>query len=409
MERPSQIWVGLSLIERADMLFELTNEQRTYLGLTPAMPFWELVPFSDTIYLYFDGDTIRKRIIVTQEEYREDELNEATAENRTIILPKTRRGKPKKLNNTGLRSCAATGAYFYFGKHVQITNHTTETTFYTSYGDGKKYGSLDALKQWLDWWVADSSEDDLRDIAAFHLAQRQHCKVKEGDFFTFKIGRREYGFGRILLDIRVLQKAKKAGMLKEKHYGLLNLMGQPLIVKVYKKISDSPEVDLDKLSECGAFPSQPIMDNAFCYGEYQVIGHHELRPEELEFPISYGRSICAQERDTVYLQYGLIYKDTTIREYSKYLVKDRQGSSYPGPDDINPYSCLSIGFGLVELRDIQNMKKRIGGETALMDTDAEYIHLSDLRHPQNLHIKREIFSFFGLDADKSYSENMMLA
>lgn len=31
---------------------------------------------------------------------------------------------------------------------------------------------------------------------------------------------------------------------------------------------------------------------------------------------------------------------------------------------------------------------------------------NDLRNPKNLKIKRDIFSFFGLDADKSYAKNL---
>lgn len=33
---------------------------------------------------------------------------------------------------------------------------------------------------------------------------------------------------------------------------------------------------------------------------------------------------------------------------------------------------------------------------------------TDLRDPENINIKREIFTFFGLDANKSYAENLKL-
>ena len=42
------------------MLFELTNEQRKYLGLIPVEKNWDLVQLSD-MYLYFDGNIIRKK------------------------------------------------------------------------------------------------------------------------------------------------------------------------------------------------------------------------------------------------------------------------------------------------------------------------------------------------------------
>jgi hypothetical protein len=76
--------------------FELSNEQRKYLGLNPVEKAWELVQLND-MYLYFDGDIIRKKILSDADTYFEEELSEKTAENRTILLPKTAKGKPKKL------------------------------------------------------------------------------------------------------------------------------------------------------------------------------------------------------------------------------------------------------------------------------------------------------------------------
>ena len=43
------------------LIFELTNEQRKYLGLTPVEENWELVKFSDDVYYYFEDDIIKKK------------------------------------------------------------------------------------------------------------------------------------------------------------------------------------------------------------------------------------------------------------------------------------------------------------------------------------------------------------
>jgi len=53
------------------LIFELTNEQRKYLGLTPVEENWELVKFSDDVYYYFEDDTIRKKISVKGNYYHE--------------------------------------------------------------------------------------------------------------------------------------------------------------------------------------------------------------------------------------------------------------------------------------------------------------------------------------------------
>ena len=80
------------------LIFELNNEQRKYLGLIPVEEDWELVKLDykyEDIYFYFYGDIIRKKISLSENSYYETELNEKTTENRTMILPKTARGKIK--------------------------------------------------------------------------------------------------------------------------------------------------------------------------------------------------------------------------------------------------------------------------------------------------------------------------
>lgn len=75
--------------------FELTNEQRKYLGLIPVEEDLKLDYKYEDIYFYFYGDIIRKKISLSENSYYETELNEKTTENRTMILPKTARGKIK--------------------------------------------------------------------------------------------------------------------------------------------------------------------------------------------------------------------------------------------------------------------------------------------------------------------------
>jgi hypothetical protein len=353
------------------------------------------------MYLYFDGDIIRKRIGVSNNEYFERELCEKTAENRTVLLPKTAKGEPKKLNFTATQSFSQFGVYFSFSSsgYISIANYTTQTTYFS-----QKLGSnktIEDLKVWIKQWIAETTEKDLTEIEAFKLAIRQHCKFKEGDFFAFKIGRRNWGFGRILIDVARLKKTKE--FKEQKNYGLRNLMGKPLIVKVYHKISSTTNIDLDELSNCMALPSQAIMDNRFYYGENKIIGHKELTLNECEMLISFGRSIFSNDQDTVYLQYGLIYKETEVSKFNKYLVakeKNRYGLYV-----INPYRHESIGYGW----ENEILKQCIAEKSNNPHWNSEhYTVKNDLRNPSNIKIKREIFKFFGLDADKSYAENLSL-
>ena len=378
------------------LIFELTNEQRKYLGLIPVEEHWELVKFDNGIYYYFEDDIIRKEIKVSKNYYHEAELNEKTAENRTMILPKTKRGKIKKFNYTATQSFSPFGTYFTFSTDgVIIANYTTQRTYYSEIFSEKEKISLDNLKKWLDKWMKETTEEDLEEIEEFKNAKRKHCKFNEGDFFAFKISRREWCFGRILMDVSKLRKDEN--FEKNKNYGLAHLMGKPLIIKVYHKISDNKNIDLKKLSECPALPSQPIMDNIFYYGEAVILGNLPLKPEENDMFISVSESISGIDKNIAYLQYGLIYREIPLSDYEK-LIKELK---------IGAQTLRREGIGFVI--DTYKLKECIEVKSNSPFWEKyKKRNVPDLKNPDYIELKRKIFKAFGLDADKTYEENLKM-
>ena len=378
------------------LTFELTNEQRKYLGLIPVEEHWELVKFDNGIYYYFEDDTIKKEIKVSKNYYHESELNEKTTENRTMILPKTKRGKIKKFNYTATESFSPFGTYFTFSADgVIIANYTSQRTYYSEIFSEKEKISLDDLKKWLDKWMKETTEEDLEEIEEFKNAKRKHCKFNEGDFFAFKISRREWCFGRILMDVSKLRKDEN--FEKNKNYGLAHLMGKPLIIKVYHKISDNKNIDLKELSECLALPSQPIMDNIFYYGEAVILGNLPLKPEENDMFISVSESISGIDKNIAYLQYGLIYREIPLSDYEK-LIKDLK---------IGAQTLRREGIGFVI--DTYKLKECIEAKSNSPFWEKYKKHnVPDLKNPDHIELKRKIFKAFGLDADKTYEENLKM-
>ena len=378
------------------LIFELTNEQRKYLGLIPVEEHWELVKFDNGIYYYFEDDIIRKEIKVSKNYYHEAELNEKTAENRTMILPKTKRGKIKKFNYTATQSFSPFGTYFTFSTDgVIIANYTTQRTYYSEIFSEKEKISLDNLKKWLDKWMKETTEEDLEEIEEFKNAKRKHCKFNEGDFFAFKISRREWCFGRILLDVSKLKKDEN--FKKNKNYGLTNLMGKPLIIKVYHKISDNKNIDLKELSKCLALPSQAIMDNIFYYGEAIILGNLPLKPEENDMFISVSESISGIDKNIAYLQYGLIYREIPLSDYEK-LIKELK---------IGAQTLRREGIGFVI--DTYKLKECIEAKSNSPFWEKyKKRNVPDLKNPDHIELKRKIFKAFGLDANKTYEENLKM-
>ena len=378
------------------MIFELTNEQRKYLGLIPVEEHWELVKFDNGIYYYFEDDTIKKEIKVSKNYYHEAELNEKTAENRTMILPKTKRGKIKKFNYTATQSFSPFGTYFTFSTDgVIIANYTSQRTYYSEIFSEKEKISIDDLKKWLDKWMKETTEEDLEEIEEFKNAKRKHCKFNEGDFFAFKISRREWCFGRILMDVSKLRKDEN--FEKNKNYGLAHLMGKPLIIKVYHKISDNKNIDLKELSKCLALPSQAIMDNIFYYGEAIILGNLPLKPEENDMFISVSESISGIDKNIAYLQYGLIYREIPLSDYEK-LIKDLK---------IGAQTLRREGIGFVI--DTYKLKECIEAKSNSPFWEKyKKRNVPDLKNPDHIELKRKIFKAFGLDADKTYEENLKM-
>ena len=379
------------------MIFELTNEQRKYLGLIPVEEHWELVKFDNGIYYYFEDDTIKKEIKVSKNYYHEAELNEKTAENRTMILPKTKRGKIKKFNYTATQSFSPFGTYFTFSADgVIIANYTSQRTYYSETFSEKEKISLDDLKKWLDKWMKETTEEDLKEIEEFKNTKRKHCKFNEGDFFAFKLSRREWCFGRILMDVSKLRKDEN--FEKNKNYGLAHLMGKPLIIKVYHKISDSKNVDLKELSKCLALPSQAIMDNIFYYGEAIILGNLPLEDREYDdMLISVSESISYIDKDIAYLQYGLIYREIPLSDYEK-LIKELK---------IGAQTLRREGIGFVI--DTYKLKECIEAKSNSPFWEKyKKRNVPDLKNPDYIELKRKIFKAFGLDADKTYEENLKM-
>ena len=88
------------------------------------------------------------------------------------------------------------------------------------------------------------------------------------------------------------------------------------MVKVYHKISDSMEVNLDELEQGLSLPPQAFMDNRIYYGEYKIIGNRAVTYRDLDNgPISTSKSINYQDREIAYLQYGFIYRELSLFEY----------------------------------------------------------------------------------------------
>ncbi len=295
---------------------ELTNRQRKYLGVEMIDPDWERVEIPNNCVkpelstgkdiLFFDGDVLRKVIwFHNSGHFRENSYRLRTQDNRTMIAPLTEKGRPKRLNGVNIQRCTPYGMYFDYNGGVLIADYTTQRTYYSSAFAGVPFMDEEGLQKFLDKWVDDTTDADLDEIQAFAHAKRRRCKYKEGDFFRFKYDRRNYGYGRILLDVNKF--VKDGGQFWN------ILMGKALCVSVYHIITEDPNVGIEDLQKIPCCPSSYIMDNCFFYGEYEIIGNASV-PENADYPIMYGRSISARDSNKICFCQGREYHEIPFED-----------------------------------------------------------------------------------------------
>ena len=291
-------------------MFELTNEQRKCFGLVPVDSSWvrmELKPSPYDVHntiSYLDGTVLRKFIETGSNIYTEYEICEQLSDDPQYLLPKTQKGKPALLSATTLEKRTGIGMRLSYKRdssgcsYIDVFSDISQRSYYSNaYEPIRSYGKYD-FQNWVEAWCQETTEEDLADISRFSALPRQHIKFREGDVFRFKINRRLYGYGRILLDYALMRKKK------EPFWDIL--MGKPLACSVYHIVTERNDVTVQELAQLNSLPSVHMMDNRLYYGDFEIIGNLPIREFE-DYPILYGNSIHARDR-AVLLQCGKLYR-----------------------------------------------------------------------------------------------------
>lgn len=279
-------------------MFELTNNQRECFALVPVSAQWERIEVKPSpydqfkTYLYLDGDTIVKCILCGDSQYCEYELAETVSPDRKLLMPKTAKGKPVPLSSSTILKRSGIGMRLnYKDKSNHLYNENTECSYYLNSYLNDDISDLGGFSLWVEQWCDETKPSDREDIIAFSQQKRKHVRYNEGDVFRFKIGRRLYGYGRILLDYDKMRKHK------EPFWDIL--MSKPLICSVFHIVTERPNASVDELKALRSLPSTIIADNALFYGEYEIIGNIPIADDE-DYPIMYGNSIHMGEKAVCY-------------------------------------------------------------------------------------------------------------
>lgn len=357
-------------------MFELTNDQRKCFALTPVYDQWKCIEAKPSPYdrfktcLYLDGDTIVKCILLGDSLYCEYELSEKVSPDRKYLLPKTSKGKPAILSSSTILKRNGIGMRLnYAGNSIRLYNTKTECSYFFNSYLNDDVCDLDGFSRWVKSWCDETTDADIADVIRFSKRDRRHIRYQEGDVFRFKIGRRLYGYGRLLLNYDRMRKKK------EPFWDIL--MGKPLVCSVYHIVTDRADVSLDELRHLGALPSTIVADNSLFYGEYEIIGNLPITENE-DHPIMYGNSICPGGKSVCY-QCG-----KTFREI------DNQTAIYGG--FINNGVSFDLNFTL----DILKQCAVEGSNDPYWSRYYPYQVDKDLRNPKHADKLQAVKAQFGL-------------
>lgn len=364
-------------------MFELTNEQRPCFGLKPVDPTWERIEAKPSPYhshstiAYRDGNTLRKFIQSGVNIYSEWEICEELSPDRQYLLPKTVRGKPVVFSAANLEKRTPTGMCLSFAlntpghiPHISLYSYPSQKKYYCNTYDHSPMTGIGDFRDWVENWCKETTQEDLEDIAAFAAESRKTVKFREGDVFRFKINRRLYGYGRVLVDYALMRK-KKIPFWD-------NMMGKPVASSVYHIATERCDVTTEELMNLESLPSEHMMDNWLFYGDFEIIGNIPIRDKE-DYPIMYGGSMSALYRG-VLLQCGKLYRKI---------------------DNETPlffqFTNCGIGFNLHFTLPVLRQCIEAGSNDPYWAQDSRRVE-GDLRNPMFRTELEQVAAQFGLDA-----------
>ena len=360
--------------------FELTNEQRRYFGLNPIESTWDRIQWLDTSYIFFDGNIIRKIIHYDPHPnfhrgYIERDYDLQT-ENREFIKPKTIKGKLKKLTSSNILTFKPINVSFAW-QHRGVQVKCEANSIIIAKMSDREFDTFEKLESWIDGYTTSVSKNHFEQLEAIKqmTKPKKNNTYKQGDIFSYQMDYNKFYFGQIMLDLR---KVLTCGKFPEEkilvQLGRFGMFGNPLIVRGFEFCSDSSKPDLDRLLQSqstGCFYSIDYMIyNNIC----PIIGSYNIKEKDLLFPMTLW--VDSEESEIIF-QWGFIEKqlDYTIL---KPLIEKFD----------------------YELRHVGNTKYY---SAIITPKISGYYMPTDLYHPNNNDLKKEVFKIMGISQDITYN------
>lgn len=368
----------------------LNNEQRPYFGLDPIDPQWDEIEIKPGFTVFFDGETIKKVVSCFERrgiEYKEYDTILPTRE-RQFVLPKTAKGKEKKLNFTSINAITPTGCIFalrYGSEHNDSEIWAINPRNGISLPIRKEvpFKSLEDYVSWRNDYIATCPDGYFEKIDRMRNSPHQTVKYFNGDIFRFEIDREHYGFGIVIGQIA---KMRKDGLLPKDHV-LNHVMTVPLLVRYYRIMTKNHGLPLGEILASPLLPAEIISDNHLIWGVAEIVGSKKLEAADIDFPMHAGYMLSSKTNEKRFrFCWGL-------------------GMFISKPDDDYPILWDSKNTYINHL-DNNAVSVGVDPDSIIREFRGESPHRSwgDIRHPKYADAKEKVFRFLEISNDTSLDE-----
>ncbi len=357
-------------------LIELDDRLRYYYGLAPLNATWDKeVMYSVThdcrkrTELYFEGDILKKMIFECRYEdvegggYQEIDMEVATR-NRQFVLPKTHRGREKKLTPSLLMTPTYMREQFY----VSINEEGGRVNCYNCVNDqmlplpAMCPTSPEEFYALSESYIASCPEQYKDVIERFHKKERVTVKFTAGDIFRQQLTPTLYSYGLILGKVRQIEKWPE---LSPEH-PFRHVMSQPILYRQYGIITENPDMTVEELQQIPLLDVKVAQDNDILWNTHPIVASKELVESDIDLGFAVNNKLKA-------VVWGLTVKFYEEDECGVFADETQRqiGLCYNGRDHSFHMTCpvaLSIQLqdnggnaGLVSKSETQSdvLKKRI--------------------------------------------------
>ncbi|AWB47098.1 hypothetical protein DCC85_21800 [Paenibacillus sp. CAA11] len=285
--------------------FWLSNCLRPYFGLELLAEGWDVVELKPGYFICFEGDTLMKIISVTSGSYLEKDVQIATR-SREFVLPKTAKGKEKKLNYTSISSQKASGVIFSAGIAAHngkgyVAAHNPNNSVRLPITGCEDFTLPEDIRGWLAQYPQLLPPDYDQKVERLKHMKKKQVHAKPGDIFRVEMDLWTDGYVLVIGDLRRMQKDK----LFTEDSIWNDVMTMPLFVRPYIYQTTNRQPGLKEITSAPLSDNTLIvMDDNFLRGDYEKVGEKDLTEEDIAFPIGYGFSIDQRKERIYRLSWG---------------------------------------------------------------------------------------------------------